>query len=108
MSSKFHSTKRKTYFSQFTDEFLKNEEVEYLIYYAKFKMWPALFYVNSLCFLNSSIDWKLRFLNVGVRLYLHFSPQFTWRLKTGILNVDLGWTFQFFTIYERDKKTRIF
>ena len=38
MSSKFHSTKWKTYFSQFTDEFLKNEEVEYLIHYVKFKM----------------------------------------------------------------------
>ena len=25
-------------FSQVTDEFLKNEEVEYLIYYVKFKM----------------------------------------------------------------------
>ena len=37
------------------------------------------------------------------RLYLH-SPQFKQRLKTGILNVALGWTFQFFTIYERDKK----
>ena len=31
MSPKFHSTKWKTYFSQFTDEFLKNEEVEYLL-----------------------------------------------------------------------------
>ena len=38
---------RKTYFSQFIDKFLKIEEVEYLIHYVKFKMWPALFYVNS-------------------------------------------------------------
>ena len=103
MSSKFHSTKWKTYFSEFTDDFLKNEEVAHLIHYVKFKMWPVLFYVNSLCFPNSSIDWKLRFLIVCVRLYLH-SPQFKQRLKTGILNVALGWTFQFFTIYERDKK----
>ena len=42
----------------------------------------------------------LRYLH---RLYLH-SPQFKQRLKTGILNVALGSKFQFFTIYERDKK----
>ena len=47
MSSKFHLSKWKTYFSQFIDKFLKTEEVEYLIHYVKFKMWPALFYVNS-------------------------------------------------------------
>ena len=68
MSSKFYLSKWKTYFSHFTDKFLKFEEVGYLIHYVKFKMWPALFYVNSRCFPNSSIDWKLRFLNVGVRL----------------------------------------
>ena len=28
-------------------KFLKIEEAEYLIHYTKFKMWPALFYVNS-------------------------------------------------------------
>ena len=93
-------------FPQFTDKFLKIEEVEYLTHYVKFKMWPALFYVNSLCFLNSSIDWKLRFLNVGVRLYLHFSPQFTRILKTGFLNVALGWTFKFFPIQERKEFAR--
>ena len=38
----------KTYFSQFIDRYLKIEEVENLIHYVKFKMWPALFYVNSL------------------------------------------------------------
>ena len=42
MSSKFHLSKWKTYFSQFIDKFLKIEEVEYLIHYVKFKMWPAL------------------------------------------------------------------
>ena len=52
MSSKFHLSKWKTYFSQFIDKFLKIEEVEYLIHYVKFKMWLALFYVNSLCFSN--------------------------------------------------------
>ena len=35
MSSKFHF--EKTYFSQFIDKFIKIDEVEYLIYYVKFK-----------------------------------------------------------------------
>ena len=42
VSSKFYLSKWKTYFSQFIDKFLKIEEVEYLIHYVKFKMWPAL------------------------------------------------------------------
>ena len=50
MSLKFHLSKWKPYFSQFIDKFLKIEEVEYLIHYVKFNMWPALFYVNFLCF----------------------------------------------------------
>ena len=45
--------------------------MEYLIHYIKFKMWPALSYVNSHCFSHSSIDFKFKFLIVGVRLYLH-------------------------------------
>ena len=57
MSSKFYLSKWKTYFSQFIDKFLKIEEVEYLIHYVKFKMWPALFYVNSLCFPNIFECW---------------------------------------------------
>ena len=57
MSSKFYLSKWKTYFSQFIDKFLKIEEVEYLIYYVKFKMWPVLFYVNSLCFPNIFEFW---------------------------------------------------
>ena len=52
MSSKFHLSKWKTYFSQFIDKFLQIEEVEYLIHYVNIKLWPALFYVNSLCFSN--------------------------------------------------------
>ena len=52
MSSKFHLSKCKTYFSQFINKYLQIEEVEYLIHYVKFKMRPALFYVNSLCFPN--------------------------------------------------------
>ena len=39
-------------FPQFIDKFLKIEEVEYLFHYVKFRRWPALFYVNSLCFSN--------------------------------------------------------
>ena len=49
MSSKFHLSKSKTYFSQFIDKLLKIEEVEYLIHNVKFNMWPALFYVSSIC-----------------------------------------------------------
>ena len=45
------------YFSQFIDKSLKIEEVEYLIHYAKFKMWPALFYVSSLSFPNIFECW---------------------------------------------------
>ena len=52
MSSRFHLSKQKTFFSQFIDKYLKIEEVEYLIHYVKFKTWPALFYVDSLCFSN--------------------------------------------------------
>ena len=57
MSWKLHLSERKTYFSQFIDKFLKIEEVEYLIHYVKFKMWPALFYVSSLCFPNIFECW---------------------------------------------------
>ena len=39
-------------FPQFIDKFLKIEEVKYLFHYVKFRRWPALFYVNSLCFSN--------------------------------------------------------
>ena len=76
MSSKFHLSKWKTYFSQFIDKFLKIEEVEYLIHYVKFKMRSV--------------------------------PILTQRLKTGILNVALGCTFQFFQIDERDKKLEFY
>ena len=60
MSSKFHLSKWKTYFSQFIDKFLKIEKVEYLIHYVKFKFdhfmsIPSVFPT---------------FLNFGVRLYI--------------------------------------
>ena len=42
---------------QFIDKFLKIEEVEYLIHYVKFKMWPALFYVSFLFFPNIFEFW---------------------------------------------------
>ena len=38
MSSKFHLSEWKRYFSQFIDKYLKTEEVKYLIHYVKFKM----------------------------------------------------------------------
>ena len=39
-------------FSHFIDKFLKLEEKEYLIHYVKYKIWPALLYVNSICLFN--------------------------------------------------------
>ena len=45
MSSNFHFSQLKTYFSQFIDEFLKFEEMEYLIHDVEFEMLPAC--VNS-------------------------------------------------------------
>ena len=38
MSSKFHLSKWKRYFSQFIDKYLKIEEAKYLIHYVKFKI----------------------------------------------------------------------
>ena len=94
MSTKFHLSKWKTYFSQVIDNFLKIEKVEYLSYYVKLKMWPALFYVNSLCFPNSfEFCWQA----------VHYFPQFTQRLATGILSVALARLFNF-SHDERDKK----
>ena len=34
---------------------------------------------------------------------IYIFPQFTQRLKTGILNVALGWTFQFFPVSPPNK-----
>ena len=88
----------------YTAKFLKFEEMEYLIHYVKFKMWPVLFYENSLSFPISSIGWKLRFLNVGIRLYLH--SLCTQKLKTGIFECCSKLNFQFFPIHERDEKLK--
>ena len=38
MSSKFHLSKWKRYYSQFIDKYVKIDEVKYLIHYVKFKM----------------------------------------------------------------------
>ena len=57
VNSKFHVPKCKTYFPQFINKFLKIEEVEYIIYYVKFKMWLTLFYVNFFCFHNIFECW---------------------------------------------------
>ena len=95
MSSKIHLSKWKIFFSQFIDKFLKTEEVEYLIHYVEFKMWLALFYLSSLCFSNIPECWCLAAYCV---------PQFTQRMKNEILNVALGWAFQFFPIDKRAKK----
>ena len=81
VSSKVHFSQWKIRFSQFIfiDKYLNIKEIEYFIHYINFEMWPVLFYVNPLyfqqwnsnwdrIFCNSSLDSKLRFLNVGLRL----------------------------------------
>ena len=78
MSSKFHLSKWKIYFSQFIDKFLKIEAVEYLIHYVKFKMWSVLFDVSSPVFPT--------FLDVGVRLYIIFpNLHRDWKLRFWML-----------------------
>ena len=42
VGSKFHFSKWKTYFTEFTDKLFKIEEMEYLIHHNKVEMWPAL------------------------------------------------------------------
>ena len=80
-------------FPEFVDKF-RFWVLEYLIYYVKFKMWAALFYVNYLPYfqqwnLNQDInfpycfiDSKLRFLSVGLRLYFQFfqTQEKDWKL----------------------------
>lgn len=73
-------------------------------------MWPASFYINflslfqhqnsnrELSFLNSSLNSKLEFLNVG-DFMLHFKLS-----KIGIFECCSNWTSQFFQINERDAK----
>ena len=79
--------------------------MEYLIHYVQFKMWPALFYVYSDSFPIHPIDWKLRFLNVGVLDCTCITYVYrNWEL--GYLNVALSWTSQFFPIHERDEKMK--
>ena len=45
-------------FFQFADKFLKFEETEYLVHRVKFKMLPALRYVNYIFIPDSSTDFK--------------------------------------------------
>ena len=80
MSSKFHEFQLKTYFIQCTAKFLKFEEIEYLIiHYVKFKMWPALFYINSQF---SQFIHRLKIKILECWCYLH--SLCTQKLKTGI------------------------
>ena len=72
MGSKFHFSRCETYLSKYINKSLKFEEIEYIIYYIKFIMQQALFYVKFVFYPNSSMDCKLRFFNVGIRKYLNF------------------------------------
>ena len=70
MGSKFHISQWKTYFTQFTDKFLKLEEIEYLVHYIKFEMWPAL------------CKFPILFSAVKLKLRPNFS-QFIYRFEIG-------------------------
>ena len=70
MDSKFHFSQWKTYFSQFIDEILKFEGMEYLIHHVKFEMLPAL------C--KFPILFSTKKLKLG-----HKFSQFLYRFKIG-------------------------
>ena len=81
-------------FSPIYWQILKNWGSGISNYYVKFKMWPASFYVNSLCFPN------IFELNVGVRLYIiSLNLHRDWNLEFSML-LD----FPIFSIDERGKK----
>ena len=117
MSSKLHFSQWKIHFFQFIfiDKYVKFKKIVYLTHDVKFKMCPALFYVNSrpyfqqwnsnwdIYFLNSLLHSKLRFLNVGLRLCSELFPnsQKDWKLE--FLNVALVGLLNFL-IHERDGK----
>ena len=96
MSSKFHFSQWKTYFTKFIDNFLKFVETEYLNHYFKFKMWPALckfsilfstvkLRLGRINFLSSSIG-ALGLLNLGIRLYFQVFDNSHRDLKLRFLN----------------------
>lgn len=95
MGSKFHFSRCKTYLSKYINKSLKFEEIEYIIYYIKFIMQQALFYVKFAFYPNSSMDCKLRFFNVGIRKYLNFFRNLKRDWKSGYLNVVPDWIFKF-------------
>ena len=85
MGLKFNFSEWKTYFSYFIfiDKYLKFKEIECLVHYVMCEMWPTSFYVNffifnietqncDIVFINSSLDSKLKILNVVLKLY--FKP----------------------------------
>ena len=59
MGSKFPFSQWKISSSKFIfiGKYLKFKEIEYFFHYIEFKMWPALFYLNSLNFQQ----WKLTY-----------------------------------------------
>ena len=112
MGSKFHFSQWKIHFSQFIfiDKYLKSTEIEYFIHYL---MWPVLFYVNShyfqqwnsnwhMVFLNSSLDSKLRFFNVGLQAVFHQKKKKK-KKKLGFLNVALVGLLISFPTHEIDE-----
>ena len=100
MSSKFHFSLLKIYFSQFVDKFLKFEKMECLIHHVSLKCGQP--YINSqpyfqqweldwdISFSTSSIDSKLGFWNLCYRLYFQGFPNSQRDRKLGFLNIVLA------------------
>ena len=91
----------KTYFTQFTEIISKFEEMEYLIHYVKFEMWPV---VQKFPILFSALKLKLghnfsqliyRFklgtFESWTQVVFRTFPQFTKRSKIGIFEYSAGW-----------------
>ena len=87
MDSKFNFYRQKIIFpNSFSLIYTKKfKEIECFVHYIKFEMWSDLFYVNFFYFqrwnsnwgialFNSTLGSKLRFLNVGLRLYFKLFP----------------------------------
>ena len=85
----------------------------------KFEMWLALFYVNSLHFqqwnwnwnigsVNSSLDSKFGFLNVGLELYLTLFPNSPKDWKLGFFKVARAGLFNLFQFMKENEILEFF
>ena len=86
MASKFYFSQWKIHFSLFifSEKYLKVKEIFQNISSINFKMWPALFYVNSTNFQQWNSNWDIIF-------------QFVLRFRIGISNYGSKAVLQFFS-----------